>query len=515
MASAKVFGEKYLFKPLTGRFPNFPQNGLGPFTIERDDMVNEIIGLANPTCSVHISGCRGAGKTTLLNQIGMKLLEDKKTVWHFVNAKNLSFESVYDDIARAVESGEELYILVDETQNNYDASAFTVLLKNTNPSSNVTTIGAGIASEPSSSYHFVERYQPESLLLLTDGSLEEYGVDEFFTSGCEGNNKQQMLLLFKHIRWYVGGHVYPLVWLAEKLKARILEGQSAVQVKKLLDSYDFRNEKSFKQMVERIVPTSYTDLRPLLHKTRDPNGMIDFKKKGICNSKNEIISFLLLEVLTSRMMVQGFSQVFRGQFSAGLAGVCELLAFALPSLDWSPYNATGGPTEDALSLELIVILNQVQILSHRLFNPKLVNAGTAHRRPDIFLNSMVNAYVECVLTRSLSDSAVRDVEDHIGRFLGDDPYYKIEDNRTWAVLHFQGVGDAPMQLKYLDKKGEKGQPMDPQKKKAMKLAFSSGQIFTFLMQTRDVYCGAKLIAGPNFQEAQSNDPTEEPDEMVL
>jgi hypothetical protein len=217
-------------------------------------------------CSVHISGCRGAWKTTLLNQIGMKLLEDNKTVWHFVNSKNLSFESVYDDIARAVESGEELYILVDETQSNHDASAFTLLVQNPNPNSHVTTIGAGIAPEPSSSYHFVERYQPESLLLLTDGSLEEHGVDEFFTFGCEGKNKQQMLLLLKYIRWYVGGHVYPLVWLAEKLKARILEGQSAMQVKKLLDSYDFRNEKSFKQMVDRIVPTSYTDLRPLLHK---------------------------------------------------------------------------------------------------------------------------------------------------------------------------------------------------------------------------------------------------------
>ena len=64
------------------------------------------------------------------------------------------------------------------------------------------------------------------------------------------------------------------------------------------------------------------------------------------------------------------------QLATGVEGVSKLLKFALPYLDWSEYNATGGPTEGALTLELIVILNKVPNLSRRLFNPKLVDAGT-------------------------------------------------------------------------------------------------------------------------------------------
>lgn len=506
------FGQSYLFDPTTedDRYSIFPHNGLGPFTITRDALVNQIISRATPTSSVHISGCRGAGKTTLLNQIGIKLAA-QKTVWHFENSDMFNDPDVLRDIKKAVKSKSELYVLVDETQCNHDATAFTILLKSPKKH-NVTTIAAGIASSPSSSYQFSNRYQPEDLLLLTDDSLDEHGVTEFFTAGCEVIIKQQMVLLLKSVRSYVGGHVYPLMRLAELLKPYIVQGKSAEQVRKMLDSHEFRNSEDFQKMVDRIVPTTYTDLRPLLYRVRDFEAMEDLQKKGICNKNFELISPLLLEVLTSKTMPPGVASVFQGKLSSGLGGVSELLAYALPALNWNQYDKTGGPTEDALSLEVLVLLNTVPTLSHRLFNPKLVNAATARRRPDIFLNSKVNAYVECVLTPGTNDTAVRSLEEHIGRFLpkrGREPYYKIvEPDRTWAVLHYQTVGHVPMKLKFLGPKVEKGQPeqpMDPHIKAGMVSAFESGRIFTFLMQTHEVYCGDKLIASPKAQEGKDVD----------
>lgn len=85
-------------------------------------------------------------------------------------------------------------------------------------------------------------------------------------------------------------------------------------------------------------------------------------------------------------------------------------------MSWQHYDAHGGAVEDALTFELLRSLSDVQPLGVMLFNPKLVLAATSGRRPDIYFNSTVHSYVECVLTKANTQTARKDVEKHILRF---------------------------------------------------------------------------------------------------
>ena len=84
-----------------------------------------------------------------------------------------------------------------------------------------------------------------------------------------------------------------------------------------------------------------------------------------------------------------------------------------------------------------------------LFNPKLVLAATSGRRPDIYFNSTVHSYVECVFTKAYTQTARRDVEKHILRFFrvgnAQSAHYEIQ-YADYAILHYQDWGTSPMQL---------------------------------------------------------------------
>lgn len=101
---------------------------------------------------------------------------------------------------------------------------------------------------------------------------------------------------------------------------------------------------------------------------------------------------------------------------AGVCGVQDLLCWGTRRMDWSNYDEHGGAVEDALTFELLQEISCVNPLEVKLFNPKLVISGTGARRPDIYFNSNVHCYVECVLTKANTVSARKDVEKHILRF---------------------------------------------------------------------------------------------------
>lgn len=134
----------------------------------------------------------------------------------------------------------------------------------------------------------------------------------------------------------------------------------------------------------------------------------------------------------------------------------------------------GGPTEDALTFELLVILAGVKHLGTRLFNPKLIDVGMAGRKPVLYLNSTVDTYVECVLTNASNESERKKLDEHISRFYdgqSEGPaYYQIEG---FAILNFQDFGD---------------QPMEPLDQRFRGQAFDE-RVFTFLMNTKEVFFG--------------------------
>lgn len=434
----------------------------------------------------------------MLHEIAQRLVQEKKKVLFFNTSVLLDKDAVVNMVKRIIESQEEAYILVDETQANHEAALFMDLLKSME-THNVTTIGAGIASNPSTSYMFTQRYGTVDLFLKTDEDLDDEGVVGYFAPEHLADPiKDQIKLLLCHIRYYVGGHIYPLMWLAEKLVPKLIPNQqtetgsvpimTAAAAGALLESPEFQRERDFQRMVDRIMPTDRTDIRCLFYDQEDGTALSLLRRKGILSDDDKIVSYLLLVSIVSRTSPKASIAALKEKLVTGVAGVSQLLSFALPYLDWSMYNAFCGPTEDALTHELIVTLYKVPTLTAKIFNPKLVDTGTAGRRPDMFLNSSVNSFVECVLASASNTSTVLDIERHIRRFLGANPHYDI-GNKDYAILIYQEQGQLPIRLQYLD---DKDFTMTAQMRQDMENTYRQ-RVFTFVMQTRAVYLGNQII----------------------
>jgi hypothetical protein len=105
------------------------------------------------------------------------------------------------------------------------------------------------------------------------------------------------------------------------------------------------------------------------------------------------------------------------------------------------------------------------------------------------LNSTIYCYVECVLTTGNNQSERKKLDEHISRFYWEeykDPtkhaapaYYQIGQSGC-AILNYQNFGTQPIQ------------PFDP----FFQGVIFEQRVFTFLMNTKEVYLGSRLIGGP-------------------
>jgi hypothetical protein len=275
-------------------------------------------------------------------------------------------------------------------------------------------------------------------------------VTGYFSRGAAHAQADEIKLLLFRLRSYVGGHIYPLMWLAEQLVPKILEGESAKHAIELMFSSDFRDSEGFKYMRERIVPDIHIQVfRALFTMNPDAQSPRELQRYGFCDQSNKVISQLLFDAYVQSMTGK---HPFPGQLGPGVGGVQQLLQFALPNMNSQQYNAQGGPVEDAMTFELMLILSRVAHLGTRLFNPKLINFA-AGRKPDLYLNTSVDAYVEAVLTKANSDSERKKLDEHISRFYWEkyaDPlkhsppaYYQITSSDC-AILNYQTFGTEPM-----------------------------------------------------------------------
>ena len=462
--------------------PSFEDVGFGPFLVERRELLDEILRTAGPKRSVHISGCKGAGKTIVLVRLGQILTANRKLVYYFDNAALFLESETRWGIRALVGSNQEAYILVDETQNNPGADVWTPLLKNT-AGHKITTIGAGVPKFSSMSGSFKTKITADRLFLSSGMLVSENVVQYFSSDATTQGQKDQIKLLLEHIRSYVGGHIYPMMFLAEQLVPAILAGDTAENQVHYLHSSDFRHQQEFIEMVERIVPEINLQVfRALLTTNPDPSSLTELQQHGLIDQDNAVISQLLFdEYVKSRTG----NAVLHDHLAHGIPGVQQLLKFALPNIQWQQYQLHGGPIEDALSFELLLALSHVSALDTRLFNPKLVNYN-AGRKPDLYVNTTVGSYVECALTTANTATERKKLDEHISRFYWEDyhdsskhmapPYYRI-GNAEFAVLNFQNYGDEPME------------PFDD----FFRGDIYNERVFTFVMTTKCLYRGNQLL----------------------
>lgn len=478
--------EQYRLGPRTAA-ASFPANGFGPFILVRDELIQDILVIASPDVAVHLSGCKGAGKTVLLRQIYEKLVSEADAygientmVFFFVSVADIFPGSAASDaLLELMNSKKKAYVLLDETQgSSMQGSALINLTKNTTQH-NVTVIGAGISNADSISSRFGFTFTTERLFVL-EQQLQDKGVLQFFCSNAPATMHGEIIALVKLVREYVGGHVYPLMRLSELLVPQILQqGKTADQAMKVLMTNDFRAGIQFQLVANRIRPPPPNDLRPLLYSVRDPATLTLLLKKGFCDQNGKIASHLLFDLYVQEMITGSVASRFGQDLEPGVEGVRQALAFAMPKLDWSAYVAHGGPIEDALTFEVLLIFRRIDKLRARLFNPKLINSGTAGRRPDMYLNNSINAYVEAVMTDGHTKSDIKLLEEHIKRFTAHPNPRCVIDGSDWAILHYQRQGSVPLK------------PTD----QSLSGAIFYNRVFTFVMPTRQLFRGSNCLCG--------------------
>ena len=366
---------------------------------------------------------------------------------------------------------------------NPNAGLFTLLLKN-NMRHKITTIGAGVPEFPAVSGSFKHRITMDRLF-VTEAMLSTEGIIDYFASPFPMSNpkRDEIAKLLKFLRTHVGGHIYPLMSLAEQLIPLICDnGASVDQTIGHFESVEFRGQQQFSDLTLRILPdVTVADVRPLLYKIRDPQILKDLQKKGFCDVHGKIVSPFLFEAFIQAQRGEcSTANAVTGTLNSGIEGIRQLLCHALPGLNWDQYTAHGGPIEDALTFELMLGLTVFSRLGTCLFNPKLINARTAARKPDLYLNSTVDSYVECVLTTGSNATERKNLDEHISRFYrrsDGSPYYNI-GNSNFAILNYQERGSTPLE------------PHDP----AYQGQIFNERVFTFIMATTEVYRGNARIA---------------------
>ena len=426
---------------------SFPPNGMGPFVVTRPALLEEILRRATPDLSVHITGCRGAGKTTVLHQLAEQLTAAEKTVYYFRSIGTvIQNQQLCRELDALMDAKTSAYVLIDETQDAKLSNDTLVNLLKNDYGHNVIVIGAGISNLDSVSHTFGKTFSADRLF-LSEEDLETTGCFNYFCNGADASFHDEIEALIKYIREYAAGHIYPVMRLSEILVPSVTgQNKTAKEAAALLHSVEFRKSEAFEDLSSRIKPPPPTDLRPLLYANKDLVQMENLMKKGFCDKNGRIVSQLLFDLYTESMAATVAGPRFGQPLDGGVEGVRQVLAFALPKLRWEQYDAHGGAVEDALTFELMLILARVDKLLTRLFNPKLIDYGQSARRPDMYLNSSVDAYVECVRTTGHTAFDIKALEEHINRFIDRGDVAKRYDigERDYAILHYQAKGTKPL-----------------------------------------------------------------------
>jgi hypothetical protein len=127
--------------------------------------------------------------------------------------------------------------------------------------------------------------------------LVDEGVAGYFSRNANAATFAEINCLLEYIRLYVGGHIYPFMWLAEQLVPKIRDqGELADQVIIYFDSDLVCDQEDFKLMTDHILPpVGGTEIRPLLYRTWNANALYDLRRKGGCGNHDKVLVQLLFD----------------------------------------------------------------------------------------------------------------------------------------------------------------------------------------------------------------------------
>ena len=165
--------------------------------------------------SYYIRGARGMGKTVFMCLIGRELQRRGHVVVFVKNTGQITKyleERDFVELEKLVEPGKELYLLVDEVQENPSDADWTYLLRESNV---IVTIGAGIPSLSERSPPFSVKFGP-TFLSLTSRDLDD-AVVEHFRALSEDLDEATVRALLAWLLDFTGGHTFPFVRLAHHL----------------------------------------------------------------------------------------------------------------------------------------------------------------------------------------------------------------------------------------------------------------------------------------------------------
>jgi hypothetical protein len=249
-----------------------------------------------------MNACKGAGKTQLLHLIAEDLVTVGETVYFFPNSRQLDAHALVELEALDKKVQKRVFVLIDETEANVASPAFTFLLKGgEHGAKNIVTIGAGVGEYESVSEDFSNRLQTEELFLDEEALVAE-GVVDYFAS--DGTCRASVESILVHLRSYCGGHIYPLMALAELILPTIKTGMSGEDAIAYFESTAILSSE-FAKVVRRVSPkVQYKDVLKLFRTQGcDQDAILRLARAGFCTRQGKLISKLLLNAHLANLPV--------------------------------------------------------------------------------------------------------------------------------------------------------------------------------------------------------------------
>ena len=257
--------EEFVFPTRTDSSLLFPKNGFGTVLLSRRRLVEGALRSILESRETHYwRGPPGSGKTVFLQLLGRELQKHGEVYW-LGNAGYLTRTS--DDTFKCLakkgaEKGRDVFLIIDEVQDNPNSPCWTYLLKNY--PSNLITIGAGIATLENVSAPFAKKHpSPDSAapppLSLTREDVNElaaYWVDRRLDISASKISEILMFLL-----QYTGGHFFPLARYSEHIFTSVLPIWDVDFVRMYISGFEFARSSAFISVFERCFNTLSTEVK--------------------------------------------------------------------------------------------------------------------------------------------------------------------------------------------------------------------------------------------------------------